>query len=118
MLKQWVGPACPAAGDRLIDLETHRAAFTWVLQCLSTAGLVKGELFIARPVSRRTILRIAAFSPAADRVCLCPSLWRRIVVRSGAARGVAHVIECGRRVRAILDALPTVRGVLFDLPPV
>jgi len=28
---------------RLIDLETHRAVFTWVLQCLSTAGLVKGK---------------------------------------------------------------------------
>jgi transposase len=28
---------------RLIDLETHRAVFMWVLQCLSTAGLVKGK---------------------------------------------------------------------------
>jgi transposase len=28
---------------RLIDLETHRAVFTWVLQCLSAAGLVKGN---------------------------------------------------------------------------
>jgi transposase len=28
---------------RLIDLETHRAVFTWVLQCLTTAGLVKGK---------------------------------------------------------------------------
>jgi transposase len=28
---------------RLMDLETHRAVFTWVLQCLSTAGLVKGK---------------------------------------------------------------------------
>lgn len=28
---------------RLIDLETHRAVFTWVLQCLSTAGLVTGK---------------------------------------------------------------------------
>jgi transposase len=28
---------------RLIDLETHRAVFTWVLQCLSTAGLAKGK---------------------------------------------------------------------------
>jgi transposase len=28
---------------RLIDLETHRAVFTWVLQCLSLAGLVKGK---------------------------------------------------------------------------
>src|SRR5437879_1034246 len=28
---------------RLIDLETHRAVFTWVLQRLSTAGLVKGK---------------------------------------------------------------------------
>jgi hypothetical protein len=27
----------------LIDLETHRAVFTWVLQCLSTAGSVKGK---------------------------------------------------------------------------
>ena len=28
---------------RFIDLETHRAVFTWVLQCLSTTGLVKGK---------------------------------------------------------------------------
>jgi transposase len=28
---------------RLIDVETHRAVFTWVLQCLSTAGLVQGK---------------------------------------------------------------------------
>ena len=28
---------------RLIDLKTHCAVFTWVLQCLSTAGLVKGK---------------------------------------------------------------------------
>jgi transposase len=28
---------------RLIDLESHRAVFTWVLQCLSTAGLVKDK---------------------------------------------------------------------------
>jgi transposase len=28
---------------RLIDLETHRAVFTWVLQWLSTADLVKGK---------------------------------------------------------------------------
>jgi len=28
---------------RLIALETHRAVFTWVLQCLGTSGLVKGK---------------------------------------------------------------------------
>ena len=28
---------------RLIALETYRAVFTWVLQYLSTAGLVKGK---------------------------------------------------------------------------
>jgi transposase len=28
---------------RLIALDTHRAVFTWVLQCLSTAGVVKGK---------------------------------------------------------------------------
>ena len=28
---------------RLIDLETHRAVFTWVGQCLGIAGLIKGK---------------------------------------------------------------------------
>jgi len=28
---------------RLIALETHRAVFTWVLQCLAGAGLIKGK---------------------------------------------------------------------------
>jgi transposase len=28
---------------RLIALETHRAAFTWILQCVGAAGLVKGK---------------------------------------------------------------------------
>lgn len=28
---------------RLIDLETHRAVFTWILQLLAAAGLVKGR---------------------------------------------------------------------------
>jgi transposase len=28
---------------RLIALETHRAVFTWILQCLGPAGLVKGK---------------------------------------------------------------------------
>jgi transposase len=28
---------------RLLALETHRAVFTWILQCLGTAGLVKGK---------------------------------------------------------------------------
>ena len=28
---------------RLIDLETHRAVFTWILQVLATTDLVKGQ---------------------------------------------------------------------------
>jgi transposase len=28
---------------RLIDLETHRGVFTWILQVLATADLVKGK---------------------------------------------------------------------------
>jgi len=28
---------------RLIDLETHQAVFSWVMQCLGAAGLVKGK---------------------------------------------------------------------------
>jgi IS5 family transposase len=28
---------------RLIDLETHEAVFTWMLQCPANAGLVKGK---------------------------------------------------------------------------
>ena len=27
---------------RLIDVETHRAVFTWILQVLATADLIKG----------------------------------------------------------------------------
>src|SRR5262249_17239801 len=59
MLRRWTVRGCrrgstPAAADpllrrhrrgarRLIALETHRAVFTWVLQCLGSAGLVKGK---------------------------------------------------------------------------
>jgi transposase len=40
---------------RLIDLETHRAVFIWVLQCLSTVGLVKGKRSVLmRPRSKPT----------------------------------------------------------------
>ena len=39
--------APPVAGIHattpLIDLETHRAVFTWILQVLATADLVKGK---------------------------------------------------------------------------
>lgn len=28
---------------RLIDLETHRAVFTWIVQCLGIAGLIRGK---------------------------------------------------------------------------
>jgi hypothetical protein len=31
------------ADTRLIDLETHEAVFTWILQRLADAGLVKGK---------------------------------------------------------------------------
>ena len=33
---------------RLIDLDTHRAVFTWVVQCLGIAGLVKGKTLAGR----------------------------------------------------------------------
>ena len=48
---------------RLIDLETHRAVFTWVLQCLGGAGLVKGKTIgidattLAANAALRTIVR-------------------------------------------------------------
>jgi transposase len=28
---------------RLISIETHRAVFTWVAQCLGSAGLINGK---------------------------------------------------------------------------
>jgi transposase len=31
---------------RLIDLETHEAVFTWILQRLADAGLVKGKTIV------------------------------------------------------------------------
>ena len=40
---------------RLIDLETHRSVFTWILQVLATADLVKGKTIGSmRRRSRRT----------------------------------------------------------------
>ena len=52
-LRDFLGVALPEAPPdhttiartrRLIDLETHRAVFTWVLQRLGEAGLVKGHV--------------------------------------------------------------------------
>jgi len=37
---------------RLIDLETHRAVFTWVLQCLATAALSSSQPFSFRQQPR------------------------------------------------------------------
>ena len=51
-MREFLGLALPEAPPdhstisrtrRLIDLETHRAVFTWVLQRLADAGLVKGK---------------------------------------------------------------------------
>jgi transposase len=44
----WVTESAPdhstiSRTRRLIDLETHRTVFTWVLQCLGSAGLIKGK---------------------------------------------------------------------------
>ena len=36
-------PSTISRTRRLIALETHGGVFTWILQCLSTAGLVKGN---------------------------------------------------------------------------
>lgn len=39
---------------RLIALETHRAVFTWVLQCLGSTGLITGKTIgVPRASSRR-----------------------------------------------------------------
>ena len=48
---------------RLIDLETHRAVFTWILQVLATADLVKGKTIgieattLEANAARRSIVR-------------------------------------------------------------
>ena len=34
---------------RLIALETHQAVFTWVMQCLGGAGLIKGKTIGSMP---------------------------------------------------------------------
>ena len=34
----------------MIALETHRAVFTWVLQCLGAAGLITGKTIRTQPV--------------------------------------------------------------------
>ena len=47
---------------RLIDLETHRAVFTWVLQCLSAAGLVQGNTIGSTPRRSRRMQPCAVSS--------------------------------------------------------
>ena len=49
---------------RLIDLETHRAVFTWVLQCLSAAGLVKGNTIGDRRHDARGECSSAQYRPS------------------------------------------------------
>ena len=48
---------------RLIALETHRAVFTWVLQCLGAAGLVKGKNDWYRRHDARSQCRVAQHRP-------------------------------------------------------
>ena len=52
---------------RLIDLETHRAVFTWVLQCLSTAGLVNGKTIGIAATTLGSQRRVAQRRPARHR---------------------------------------------------
>jgi len=47
---------------RLIDLEMHRAVFTWVQQRLAAAGLLKGRTMRSTPPRWRPMRRCAASS--------------------------------------------------------
>jgi transposase len=67
---------------RLIDLETHEAVFTWILQLLTDAGLVKGKRSgLTRSPWKRT--RRCAASCGATPACPTRSGRRR---RRGARR--------------------------------
>ena len=48
---------------RLIDLETHRAVFTWVQQRLVDAGLLKGQTVGVDATGRRSRTRRRRFTP-------------------------------------------------------
>ena len=63
---------------RLIDLETHRTIFTWVLQCLSTTGLVHADF---------------------DHVC---ALIAAALELYAPAECVNYVRHCGYRVATVL----------------
>jgi transposase len=55
---------------RLIDLDTHRAVFAWVLGVVADQGLVKGQ-------------RIAIDATTLGNLCTGPTMSRRSIGRDG-----------------------------------
>jgi hypothetical protein len=53
---------------RLIGLETHRAVFTWVLQCLSVASLVKSTTVGIDATTLKGERRVAQYQLGPDPV--------------------------------------------------
>jgi hypothetical protein len=71
---------------RLIDLETHQAVFTWILQRLADADLVKGKTV---GIERRTMTQVTAAA-----VQLSPVLYSREDTIDKVVRTIA---DLGRR---------------------
>src|SRR5438552_18173776 len=94
---------------RLIDLETHRAIFTWVLQCLTTAGLVKGKTIgvdattlEANAALRRLVRRDSdeSYPGVSDESCQGVGHWDADACRVGAVRSETQEQGLQRRLDA------------------
>ena len=70
----------------MIDLEAHRAVFTWVLQCLSTAGLVKGKTI---GIDATTLGTVWSLTYAAITL-----VWRQSVHPAPSVRSADESIAC------------------------
>lgn len=102
---------------RLIALETHRAVFTWVLQCLSTAGLVKGKTIgidattlEANAALRSIVRRDSGESYEEFLTTLAKASGIGTPTRADLARIDANGRRRGRTTTGLIHTIPTARS--------
>ena len=108
-LREFLGVVLPDAPDhstisrtrRLIDVETHEAVFTWMLQRLADAGLVKGKRRVHlrghTNIRKRVLIHAGGFNLG---------LLRRALIGVGTPRGLQ-----GRLAAAVAALLVLIRSL-------
>jgi transposase len=79
---------------RLVAIETHRAVFTWVAQCLGNADSIKGKTIgldattLEANAALRSIVRrdtgegYEEFLPRVHQSAMCATGWTRVMARA------------------------------------